>query len=282
MSKIEEILNFIKVEAEKFGARNTDEITKSYVIRNNTNDDALNDKGGYFGFIHSNEEAAGPFHDFSITVFPAKENLPWLLCLGVGILGYKNDYENASIPGIRRLFGSLINDNGYCKTSLMDVESPLPKNFTNKLPHLKNSIQMYTKVLPVCQIITDPLSDEGKSYFSAFVAAYAKIRNWSTNKSQRDAIKNALEKIETREEINDLERAHGVLKFRKFLILEGAPGTGKTRLAKKLADKINGEIFFTQFHAETSYQDFIYGIKPKLNVETVSYEPMHGIFYDAI
>ena len=34
-------------------------------------------------------------------------------------------------------------------------------------------------------------------------------------------------------------------------------------MAKKLAS--DGEVFFTQFHAETSYSDFVYGIIPDVS-----------------
>ncbi len=54
---------------------------------------------------------------------------------------------------------------------------------------------------------------------------------------------------------------------RKYIILQGPPGTGKTRLAKTVSEKLKARIFFTQFHAETSYSDFIYGIRPDVNNE---------------
>ena len=66
------------------------------------------------------------------------------------------------------------------------------------------------------------------------------------------------------------------------MVLQGAPGTGKTRLAKIIAWSLNAEIFFTQFHAETSYSDFIYGIKPNLKAGDVSYIEQKGIFYESL
>ncbi|MCK6615941.1 MAG: AAA family ATPase [Ignavibacteriaceae bacterium] len=49
-------------------------------------------------------------------------------------------------------------------------------------------------------------------------------------------------------------------------------------MAKKVAGEINASIFFTQFHAETSYSDFIYGIRPNVRSENLSYEENLGIF----
>lgn len=55
-----------------------------------------------------------------------------------------------------------------------------------------------------------------------------------------------------------------LLEKRKFVVLQGAPGTGKTWNAQKLIKKYTKH-FFTQFHAETTYSDFIEGIEPNLD-----------------
>ena len=71
---------------------------------------------------------------------------------------------------------------------------------------------------------------------------------------------------------------------RKYIVLQGAPGTGKTRLAKLLTENANSEnVFFTQFHAETSYADFVYGILPNVDSKNqLLYTQNDGIFVKAI
>lgn len=109
---IESIRDFIKTEAEKFGARNNVEFNRPFVERNNTGAEALKDNGAYFGFIHPDEDASGPFHDFSLTIFPNDSDKAWLACLEIGSSGFKNDYELATYPGLRRLFSKIIDDKG--------------------------------------------------------------------------------------------------------------------------------------------------------------------------
>ena len=281
---IENIRQFIKEKAEQFGAKTDNEFNKPYVERNNTGQEALKDNGAYFGFIHPEEEASGPFHDFSLTIFPNDQDRPWLVCLGIGSSGFKNDYELATYPGLRRLFSKLINEKGFCKSDFSDIETSLPKSITGSLDlqHIKNTIKTYTKVLPACQIVDDPESEEGKKIIAAFVAGYAKLRDWPSNENHRNAISDALETFLKAEEIVEADVLKSLLNKRKFIVLQGPPGTGKTRTAKDIADKIKAKTFFTQFHAETSFSDFIFGIRPDLNNEELRYKENPGSFTDAL
>lgn len=72
----------------------------------------------------------------------------------------------------------------------------------------------------------------------------------------------------------------GLLRNKKNLILQGAPGVGKTFAAKRLAWSLMGEkdesrIEFVQFHQNYSYEDFMLGYKPS----GAGFELKHGVFY---
>jgi hypothetical protein len=281
---IDNIRHFIREQAELFGAKNDKEYNKAYIERNNTSAEALKDNGAYFGFIHPEEETTGPFHDFSLTIFPNNQDKPWLVCLGIGSSGFKNDYELATYPGVRRLFSKLVDERGFCKSDFSDIETNLPKEITANpdLLHIHNTLKKYTKVLPVCQIVDDPESDKGKKIISAFVAGYAKLREWAIYKQHKNAIEEALKPFLQTENINEIEAIENLLNERRFIILQGPPGTGKTRAAKAVADKIQAKTYFTQFHAETSYSDFIYGIRPDVNNEALKYVEKEGRFTEAL
>lgn len=76
------------------------------------------------------------------------------------------------------------------------------------------------------------------------------------------------------------ENLVAVLRNKKNIILQGAPGVGKTYAARRLAWSMMGEkddsrIEFVQFHQNYSYEDFMMGYKP---VED-GFELKYGIFY---
>lgn len=53
-----------------------------------------------------------------------------------------------------------------------------------------------------------------------------------------------------------------LLKANKNLILTGAPGTGKTTIAKAIAEEMEAEVGFVQFHPSYDYTDFVEGLRP--------------------
>ena len=55
----------------------------------------------------------------------------------------------------------------------------------------------------------------------------------------------------------------------------------KTFTALNIAKNFEN-VKFTQFHAETSYSDFVYGIKPDTESNTLIYKDSPGILYEAI
>ncbi len=79
----------------------------------------------------------------------------------------------------------------------------------------------------------------------------------------------------------EYSRLVGILKTKKNIILQGAPGVGKTFAAKRLAYSVMGvkdieRVMMIQFHQSYSYEDFIMGFRPS----TAGFKLKKGAFYN--
>lgn len=118
---------------------------------------------------------------------------------------------------------------------------------------------------------------------------------------QKDDIRSQIKTIEAkRDRYKVLNTYIDILKHKKQIVLQGAPGTGKTYVSADIAmglinpdkqystrDELMadykkavkaGQIAFTTFHQSMDYEEFVEGLKPSVDNGEVRYDVEPGIF----
>ncbi|WP_253722466.1 McrB family protein [Treponema sp. OMZ 787] len=109
---------------------------------------------------------------------------------------------------------------------------------------------------------------------------------WSIWENSPEARKDNTEQEDDESDTNDLILKTNIQNYKNFLkkhhniILHGAPGTGKTYLAKHIAELMNAETEFVQFHPSYDYTDFVEGLRPVNNADKTNliFERKDGSF----
>ena len=294
--ELNDFIEKVKSQSENFGFcfESQPRKTKNAVWRKNIHPEREEEfrKGAYFGLVNADEESTGAYNDFSLVIFPNIECSHFVIALGVGSLGFNKDYTVATLPWLRRLFSRLKNNKyagkQFFKIDFSDIESPSAiLNHMEGIEDLRDVISKYSMVLSACQIVESTTCSVEEVYGIVWqwLATYAAFREVGNNKAQRDEIRKYLPLAKNLDDCSEVTIYKQLLKER-FIILQGAPGTGKTWAANKIAEQhfsgSEGKTFFEQFHAETTYSDFVYGIKPKTDGVVLSYEEHYGILIEAI
>ena len=307
----EELFDKLLDKAEEFGMmpqngeKEASNPKGNAIVRKNIKADAFKDGKAFFGFINKGEETSGRYSDFSYVVFPDDmDNVKaCVVALVVGSNGFKNDYEVSSLPGLRRMFLRLNGEKAFFKTSFDDIEttsSDLLKEAKASCYELSTVLTTYKTVLPAARILEfkENNEDEILNILYSWLATYADFRGWGT-KAQQEKIEEALHKSlpgtkrerekeeEERikkanaQELADVER---LLAARRYVVLQGAPGTGKTYTANEVAKEGHYKPFFIQFHAETTYSDFVYGLEPNTEAKEgdAQFRKRPGILFNSI
>ncbi|MBR7068426.1 MAG: AAA family ATPase [Bacteroidales bacterium] len=143
--------------------------------------------------------------------------------------------------------------------------------------------------------MTDTKDFDGNKY-----GAYRQTLHDCNDREVIDYV-NQLFAMDTAPTPNHIDKYAQILRHKKNLILQGAPGTGKTYNTAAMALSIcevadvdltdhkavmlrykqlqdEGRIGFCTFHQSMDYEDFVEGIKPNTEDGVVSYEVKPGIF----
>lgn len=147
------------------------------------------------------------------------------------------------------------------------------KRFWNKLLPQKNQGGPYLQNHEICQHVLQKYPELEPSLLGSILFEYS--TQFLDDKEKKEEKMSAEYKV-----YHPLSQT---LLQSKNLILRGAPGTGKTYLAKEIAKELTdgneGQIEFVQFHPSYDYTDFVEGLRPILvNDGQINFGLQDGIF----
>ncbi len=119
---------------------------------------------------------------------------------------------------------------------------------------------------------------DAEPIFSSSLADLGLFKEDPANENLKNFFKKYMEMIDNNKNDDLLNNCISLLESNHNLILTGAPGTGKTYLAKEIAKKMNAEYTMVQFHPSYDYTDFVEGLRPIKDGNNIVFERINGTF----
>lgn len=157
--------------------------------------------------------------------------------------------------------------------SFIGVNLNSQKRFWNKLLPQKNQGGPYLQNHEICQLVSQKYPELEPALLGSILFEYStQFLDDNEKKEEKMSVENKV--------YHPLSQT---LLQSKNLILRGAPGTGKTYLAKEIAreltDDNEDQIGFVQFHPSYDYTDFVEGLRPDSNEDGgIYFKLKEGIF----
>jgi 5-methylcytosine-specific restriction protein B len=232
------------------------------------------DAASYAGWITAENPPSGPYQGTSFVWFPGEQGSVAVLVVGTD--GFGADAAILGRPGHgRRLraLSRLHRGKVWVKPDLLDIATEVPPAVSRQWPDIAAALRAYGRVIYAAVAVrgaegsgaVEDLLDLFFHEHAVPLTAEAKSR-WD---ARLEAIAGAVFPAQTPDQVL------AILRERRFVILEGPPGTGKTRLAYQLTERV-GSATRVQFHAARTYEDFVVGLFPRPTTQGLSFDVRPG------
>lgn len=232
----------------------------------------------YAGFINPDNPPSGPYGGTSLVWFPHEEGS--LIAFGIGTRGLSPDEGILTRPGHRRRIASLRRhlvgigaDVAWARQDPATIGVPVPDLVTKNLPQWEYVFRRYGNELYCLTSVPKDNPSKARQIVQAFLDLYAYERNWEALKDCKEEFNVFISQLNANWlSTPDILEITRLLTQRRFVVLEGPPGTGKSRIAEKiLTEYYDKKGLVTQFHPSTTYEDFVAGLSPDVAKENLRF-----------
>jgi 5-methylcytosine-specific restriction enzyme B len=231
------------------------------------------DDAPFAALIHPSNPTSGGYSGMSYVLFPAA-GAPPMVAMVVGTQGLGDDASILSRPGhIRRLaaFTRWLNDRygggsqiAWTKSDPTRIDQDIPSALKTRFESHRSALARYGKVIYSFCVAPAGNAEALRTAAVGFLDIAMQerdIRPLTHFKADSERIRSGYGTTM----MPNLSAADIVelLRRRRFAVVEGPPGTGKTRLALELLNThYAGRGTSIQFHPGTTYESFVGGLAP--------------------
>ncbi len=215
----------------------------------------------YAGWITADNDASGGYQGTSFVWMPGEGGS--VAVLVIGTQGFGADAAILARPGHKRRLEALARLHRgrlWVKPDLLDRTARVPEGVSADWPRIDAALRTYGDVIYAAAAVRD---DDSREVVEDLVDLFFHEHRVRFKGAARARWQRRLARLHgALFPPVDEDRVLRTLRRRRFLILEGPPGTGKTRMARRICERI-GSFTPIQFHPARTYEDFVVGLAPE-------------------
>lgn len=254
-----------------FGTRYAQRAEKAVALR------APDMRGGnsgvpYAAYIHPSNADAGAYGGMSFVIFPV-DGEPCLVAMVIGTQGLAPDEAILGRPGHARKMQAIAtwlnhqfgggDQVAWAKQDPTRVDIDIPGSIQRAWSPYERVFKRYGQVLYALYRPTEDTAGTVAALTAMLDLMFEERGHSALKEFQDDSISTQSAWFSHLMPKTGDHQVVELLKNRRFVVLQGPPGTRKTRMARQiLANEYGGFGRSVQFHPSTTYENFVGGLAP--------------------